>query len=236
MDLFNLKWYKTHLRTIRQLVEDKSFVEARPGELVLEVWMLDAVLTGPFPHVGNHQLKNLFVRQVVDDEDVGHTRVAHDYHISYGRYGAQQHHPVWNERMLVIARGAAINRFQVWMGSYSPVLLGECIFSTETLWHVATTCGRFDVKVPLLLNQLKVGSLHLRFQQWDGEPLTEVPGSVALDSFLEGRHQELAAVGHHDVAHDGIHGQFSSQPSPVTPPWGSPGAAHYDSHRPSVGQ
>jgi len=173
------EWLDLHFKIIQLLVEEPMFAHPKIGEPVLEVHILGAQLWGPWPHPFLNNLYKPFVRHYIDTEMVGETKPWDE--------DKDPRCPQWNQKMLVLPRGAKVSQFEVLNGTRMPLVLGDCAFNTETLWKCAQDCGRFMLNVPILYMGREVGYLQVRLRMWDGMPLEEESTSLAgLDGTLAG--------------------------------------------------
>mmetsp|Transcript_40814 Transcript_40814/g.108165 ORF Transcript_40814/g.108165 Transcript_40814/m.108165 type:complete len:171 (-) Transcript_40814:84-596(-) len=168
-EIFSKGWYTTHLRAIRQLVQEPQTAEPRPGEPILDVLVTQAELM-PGPH-----MENPLVRFVIDDQIIDETEPF---------TGPNLCHPEFFTRFLALPRGAGICRFQLWSGYAPHIMRGECLFNAETLWRTARKCGQLGFDMPLLWHgKDMIGILRLHIKEWDGlehnqrQPVTHWPSS-----------------------------------------------------------
>mmetsp|Transcript_9104 Transcript_9104/g.20248 ORF Transcript_9104/g.20248 Transcript_9104/m.20248 type:complete len:191 (+) Transcript_9104:85-657(+) len=159
MELLSGKWYQTHLQAIRQLVQEPTDAEVRPGEPVIEVVVVGAELD---MGMADHLTESPFVQFFIDGELIDETDPFEN-----GNAGA----PVWNKRMLALPRGAESCRFKVLSGADYPVVRGVSILNIESLWRTASSCGQVAISVPILQNgQYVIGQLHIKARELDTLP------------------------------------------------------------------
>jgi hypothetical protein len=160
-----MQQFKCHTGIVQSLVEEPMFRQPKFGEPVLEVKIAGAELHGPWPHPFLNNLQRPYVRHYIDNEMVGETKP--------WREDKDPRRPMWQERMLVFPRGARCSQFEVLNGTRQPLVLGDCAFSTETLWKTSRKCGKYTITCPILYKGYQVGNLMLQFGPWDGLPLDE---------------------------------------------------------------
>ncbi|CAE7323329.1 unnamed protein product [Symbiodinium natans] len=159
-DLVTKGWYTSNFRQIRELVQDPEYqsAEVDPDEPVLEVVVGDAnmkVAAASTP---------TFVRIFMDGENVGETSL---------QKRRPYNMPVWNERFLLLPRGAFSTRFEV-VDTWDRVL-GHCTIGTQSLWRAAGHSGQVSVELPLQLEKGLNGKIWVHSRPWDGLPLPERP-------------------------------------------------------------
>lgn len=166
MELLTKSFYTSHLRAIRELIEEPAGAPPKHGEPVLEVLVATAEFwQGTY---AEPELQKMFVRLWMDGELVGETSV-HDLAVQ----GPQ---PTWNQRFLVLPRGSWCSRFEVCAGVGRPQVRGYCAYGTEGLWRAANSCGHsLSIDAPLLSAEGEVGVLEVHFRMWDGLPVQETP-------------------------------------------------------------
>jgi len=185
-------WLKLHFKVIQRLVEEPMFAQPRVGEPCLEVCILGAKLYGPWMHPLLNVLKKPFVRHYIDTEMIGETK----------RWEGDPRVCHWNEKMLFLPRGAKISQFEILNDTDMPLVLGDCALNTETIWTTAKNCGRYLIELPILYQSREVGSIQLRFCEWNGRPLDEervengnlfgtLAGMVDNDSYGYGANQPM---------------------------------------------
>mmetsp|Transcript_122746 Transcript_122746/g.192679 ORF Transcript_122746/g.192679 Transcript_122746/m.192679 type:complete len:278 (-) Transcript_122746:81-914(-) len=174
-----MQHFTVHTGIVQSLVEEPMFAQPKFGEPVLEVKIVGAELHGPWPHPLLNFLQRPFVRHYIDNEMVGQTRP--------WREDRDPRMPKWHERMLVFPRGARCSQFEILNDTPHPLVLGDCAFSTETLWQCSRRCGKYSIGSPILYKGYQVGTLMLQFGPWDGLPLDEDLSTLpALEGTLAG--------------------------------------------------
>jgi hypothetical protein len=177
------EWLDVHFKIIQRLVEEPMFAQPHIGEPALEVNIISAELWGPWPHPFLNALTQPFVRHYIDTEMVAETK-------PWGEDNdpnKDPRTPMWNEKFLVLPRGAKVSQFEVLNNMNMPLVLGDAAYNTETLWKCAQDCGRFMLDIPILYTGREVGRLRVRFRMWDGMPLEEEnPHLAGLGGTLAG--------------------------------------------------
>jgi len=169
-------WLQLQVATVSSLVEEPMFAQPKIGEPVLEVTIVGAQLTGPWPHPFLYNLQRPFVRHYIDSEMVGETKP----------WETDPREPRWNSKMLVLPRGARCSQFEVLNGTEVPLVLGDCAYSTETLWTCAQRCGRYKLHTPIMYKGTQVGLLTVQVRVWDGMPVEESTSLAGLGGTLAG--------------------------------------------------
>mmetsp|Transcript_56421 Transcript_56421/g.132336 ORF Transcript_56421/g.132336 Transcript_56421/m.132336 type:complete len:193 (-) Transcript_56421:17-595(-) len=159
MELFSGKWYQTHLQAIRQLVQEPTDAEVRPGEPVIEVVIVGAQLD---QSTVSHLTESPFVQFYIDDELIDETEPFESGNAAL---------PMWNKRMLALPRGAENCRFKVLSGTDYPMVRGAAILNIESLWRTASSCGQVAISIPILqTGQFVIGNLHIKARELDRLP------------------------------------------------------------------
>jgi hypothetical protein len=164
------QFLELHLKIVEQLVEEPMFAEPKIGEPVLEVNIVGADLRGPWPHPYLYNLQKPFARHYIDCEMVGETKP----------WEGDPRAPRWKSKMLVLPRKARCSQFEVLNGTKVPLVLGDCAYSTETLWTCAQRCGRYTLNSPIMYKGYQVGTVMVQVKVWDGMPIEEETASLGM--------------------------------------------------------
>mmetsp|Transcript_16822 Transcript_16822/g.58692 ORF Transcript_16822/g.58692 Transcript_16822/m.58692 type:complete len:221 (+) Transcript_16822:96-758(+) len=197
MELFTRSFYTSHIRAVRQLIEEPDDSKVAPGEPVLEVvissaelWLLPQETEASFLHS-----QSSFVRLWMDGEMVGETSVC---------AGAPDfRRPSWGERLLVLPRGSLCTRLELCIGDeQSSHVRGFCAYGTEGLWRAAESSGRLELDAPVLHGQAEAGMLRLVLRMWDGLPLQAPAEQLGVGAPQQEAGQALAAAEHDEYGEE----------------------------------
>lgn len=175
MELLDGHWYSANLRAIRELVEDPTHAEPRPGdtmEVVIQSVDVHPNWWAAAPERANSPMASepsaAFVRLSIDDQPVGETSaLVAPAHAWSGNFE-------WNERILCSFRAAERIRFELCSGGRFPCVRGSCAMGAESLTKFVLTHGRMPISNDILFNgdaSKKIGVIHATVGLWDGRPL-----------------------------------------------------------------